>query len=105
MTGHLSEYAHHPHWTKQSMEVTNNWFTHSHAQHDVYLMIVCEPGQDRPAFSYVGRVNCKGHHPCYALRFSSPPFGHDYLSAVAALEAGLAHSHAIIERWTSQSLC
>ena len=86
--------------------ISSCWFQHRHFEHDIYLMIVKEPGSPdlwcgfgTEAFSYIGRISGRGQHPCFSVHFACPPYGHDYPTTRDALEAGLAHGRAVIEVW------
>jgi hypothetical protein len=36
------------------------------------------------------------------VHFACPPYGNDYASTEAALQAGLAHGRALIEHWRTR---
>ena len=89
-------------------EISGCWFQHTHFEHDIYLMVLKEPGSPDLAhshsaetFSYIGRISGQGQHTCFSVHFACPPYGHDYSTTHAALEAGLAHGRAVIDVWRS----
>ncbi|BAQ74344.1 uncharacterized protein POS17_2650 [Pseudomonas sp. Os17] len=91
------------------MDSSSSWYQDTQFDHDIYVMIIREPSspslcahQSGPSFSYVGRLTGHGQHPCFSVHFACPPYGNDYTSTEAALQAGLAHGRALIEHWRTR---
>jgi hypothetical protein len=91
------------------MDYPGHWFRETWYDHDIYLMIIKEPGPPhlhsctaQASFSYVGRLAGHGQHPSFSLHFACPPYGNDYACNEAALRAGRAHGRALIERWRNR---
>ncbi|OOV93530.1 MULTISPECIES: hypothetical protein [unclassified Pseudomonas] len=88
--------------------ISGCWYQHTHFEHDIYVMILKEPGSpdfgcadSSETFSYIGRISGQGQHTCFSVHFACPPYGHDYSTSQAALDAGLAHGRAVIDVWRS----
>lgn len=88
------------------MDYPDHWYQETQYDHDIYVMVIKEPvppgfcqQRSEPKFSYVGRLVGHGQHPSFSLHFVCPPYGNDYPTHEAALQAGLAHSRALIEHW------
>ncbi|AAY91927.1 hypothetical protein D3X12_18295 [Pseudomonas protegens] len=91
------------------MDSSSSWYQDTQFDHDIYVMIIREPSspsldphQSGSSYSYVGRLTGHGQHPCFSVHFACPPYGNDYASTEAALQAGLAHGRALIEHWRTR---